>query len=114
MRTPRLVLLLLTLSACDGAPRAPLVTTPEALARSAESFDGRRVTVDGTLRSLPDPRHYWLEDAAPHRVALEPEDGLADRVGARLRVTGRFRYDPERGRWLEIETLRVLEAPERP
>lgn len=109
MRT-LLAVLLLALTACDGAPQAPLVTTPAALVRSAEQFEGRRVTVEGTLRSWADPEHYWIEDAAPHRIALEPEDGLAGRVGEQLRVTGRFRYEPDRGRWLEVESLRVLDG----
>lgn len=111
MRSPRLVLLLPLLAACDGAPEDALVTTPAALTRSAGHFDGRRVTVEGTLRSWADPEHYWIEDAEPHRIALEPEDGLARRVGEPLRVTGRFHHDPERGRWLEVESLRVLDAP---
>jgi hypothetical protein len=107
---PLLAVLLLALTACDGAPPAPTVTTPAALVRSAEQFEGRRVTVEGTLRSWDDPLHYWIEDAAPHRIALEPEHGLAGRVGEPLRVTGRFRYEPDRGRWLEVESLRVLDG----
>jgi hypothetical protein len=113
---PRIALLLacvLLLSGCGE--RAALATTPEHLANVQEDFDGRNVVVSGTLRSIAAPRHYWIEDTALHRVAIEgaADDVLQELVGARVRVRGRFRYDRSAGRRIDMAGMEAerAEAP---
>lgn len=119
MSTPRIALLLacaLLLGAC-GEPAA-VATTPEHLANVPDDFDGRHVVVTGTLRTFAPPRHYWIEDAALHRVAVEgpPEEALHELVGERVRVSGRFRYDRSAGRRIEGASIDVEDggAPPEP
>lgn len=115
---PRIALLLacaLLLSGCGE--RAAIATTLEHLANAQQDFDGRDVVVSGTLRSVAAPRHYWIEDAALHRVAIEgaADDVLHELVGERVRVRGRFRYDRSAGRRIEVAGLEAerAEAPEK-
>ena len=94
------------LSSCGDPP--PVQTTLSALRASQLDFHGKQVVVRGTLRTFADPRHYWIENAALDRVALEAADDLLPFVGTPVEVSGRFVYDPDAGRRIEVETLRSL------
>lgn len=92
------------LAACG----APVETTLSALSSAQEDFDGRLVVVTGTLRTFPRPRHYWIENEARDRVALEgAEIDLLPLVGRTIEVRGRFSYGREAGRRIEVESLEV-------
>jgi hypothetical protein len=104
-------LVLLVLTACAGGGGTSAVTLEELVAEQ-ERFDGERVIVEGVLREYDDPRHYWIEDAVPNRVELEPHDAVEDLVGRELRVVGEFSYRDDRGRVITVEEVEVLgEAP---
>ncbi len=93
-------LLGLVLVACGGETTAPV--TLDQLSSSAAEFDGEMVEVTGRVQSFDDPRHYWIEDHPRNRVAISPDAAVADRVGEEVRLVGRFSYDPESGRSLEV------------
>jgi hypothetical protein len=96
----------LLLAACTPAP--PTEVSLEVLDRLADDFDGRRISVRGTLRTHESPRHYWIEDEAYHRLALAYDGDLAVFVGRELAAIGVFHYDRSTGRRLRVETLQPL------
>lgn len=96
-------LLLGALAGCGGG--APTEVTLAQLVAQQAAYDGRSVVAAGTLRTHPDPRHYWIEDSAHHRVALTGTQGLAERVGERVAVRGRFHYGAARGRRIAVDAL---------
>ncbi len=79
-----------------------------ALRASQVEYDGRLVVVSGTVRSFEEPRHFWIENRSLDRVALEGAAGLEELVGQRVEVSGRFVYDPDAGRRIEVLTLKPL------
>ena len=86
----------------------PVRTSLSALAGAQLEFDGRQVVVSGTLRTFESPRHYWIENEALDRVALDGADELAPHVGHTVEVSGLFTYDPDVGRRIEVGELRRL------
>lgn len=107
MRRPAIAIAIavttLGLSACTGHGVAD-VTLAQLVAQQAD-YVGRQVLVSGTLRSHPDPEHYWIEDDKYHRVALDDVDGLHGRDGEELIVRGLFLYDDVRGRFIVVDSL---------
>ena len=101
------VLLSLLLSACGAGE--PIETTLSALSRASGDFSQKHVRVSGTLRTFPDPRHYWIENDRLERVALEGdedlEQALAHRVGQTIQVRGTFYYDSKKGRRIRVKEL---------
>ena len=97
----------LLLVGCDAS--APVKTTLSALSEVQKDFDGRQVIVSGTLRTFDMPRHYWIENDALDRVALEGTINLAPLVNQTVTVRGLFRYDIEAGRRIEVDELVALE-----
>lgn len=91
------------LAGCGDQPAA--VVTLEQVAERPAAFDGRRVVLSGTLRRHDDPRHYWIEDAALHRVAVRFDGKVDAYVGGHVEVRGRFRFDPATGRRVEADAL---------
>ncbi len=82
-----------------------------SLARlSAHQADlaGLRVTTTGTVRRFGHgPQvHYVIEDAAQHRVGIEPASLVADRIGLEVTVTGEFVFDETTGRRIEADSVR--------
>lgn len=71
-------------------------------------FNGRYIVVSGTLRTFDSPRHYWIENEALDRVALEGAGKLAPLVGQTVEVSGIFIYDRNVGRRIEVKQLRTL------
>lgn len=103
MRHAAIIVALLSLIACTGDNTADVTLTQ--LAAQQDDYAGRQVVVSGTLRSHPDPLHYWIEDDAYHRVELDFPGDLTGREGEHLTVRGRFRYQPDRGRSIKVVSL---------
>ena len=98
------------LGCADRSP-AEVVSLADLVAEQ-DAYDGSTVIVEGTVQTRDEPRHFWIEDAGQHRVELFPPDAVADLVGQRIRVTGRFTFRDDRGRGIDIADLEVLgEAP---
>lgn len=98
-----IALAVLCCSACTD-PGVADVTLAQ-LAAQQDDYAGRRVVTTGTLRSHPDPLHYWIEDDAYHRVELDHAGNIAGREGDQLTVLGVFRYDKDAGRRIEVTTI---------
>lgn len=101
-------MLTLGLAAC-GEPK-PVLTSLSALAAAQKDFDGQQVIVSGTLRTFDKPRHYWIENEALDRVAVRGEFDFAEWVGETIKVQGRFAYDTEAGRRIEVQDV-VVQPP---
>lgn len=106
-RTAWLLAAALLLAGCSGN------TTPQpvplmALHAQPSSFHGETVTTEGVVRRFEDPLHYWIEDDQVRRVAVVPGEAVAEHLGQRVRLTGRFTHDAERGRRLQVEQVEVL------
>lgn len=101
----------IALPGCAG-DRPPQVVSLAQLVTEQDAYDGSTVIAEGTVQTHDQPRHYWIEDADQHRVELFPPEAVADLVGQRIRVTGRFTFRDDRGRGIDIDDLEVLgEAP---
>lgn len=91
------------LGACSDDHVAPV--TLAQLAAAAPLFDGERVETEGVLNRFTDPEHYWLEDEDRNRVAVLPGTLVEDHRGEKVRVVGRFSYDPDHGRRIELDAV---------
>ena len=94
------------LVACGGSDSEVSLAN---LADYQQGYDGRDVVTEGVVRTFDDPRHYWIEDEDLNRVAIEPDSSVADRVGERVRVQGRFTASPDAGRLIQAEAVSPLE-----
>lgn len=99
------VIMLIGVSACT---EQPLTISLQLLAAEQHSVNGRQVVTEGVVHSFADPLHYWIEDDNLNRVGLAPDELVADLVGQRVQVSGRFHADPERGRWIDVAEVQVL------
>ena len=97
-------LLFLTLAACGSDAEVSL----QVLADYQDGYDGRTVVTEGTVRTFDDPRHYWIEDDDLNRVAISPDDAVADKVGEQVRVRGLFSASPDAGRSIAVEEVSPL------
>lgn len=104
-RSRRNVMLAAGLLLCAGCTETAVSVPLEILVSQQTSFDGRRVRTSGTVREFPSPHHVWIEDAALNRVELRPAERLAERVGQRVEVVGRFSFAPDVGRRIELESV---------
>lgn len=77
------------------------------LSEQQEDFAGHRVTTSGTVRRFGRGAgvHYVIEDAAHHRVAVEPAGLVEARVGRDVTVTGVFHFDETTGRRITAESV---------
>lgn len=98
---------LLLTSCADGESAQPVPLM--ALHAQPKDFDGETVITEGVVRRFEDPLHYWIEDDQVRRVAVVPGDPVADHLGQRVRITGRFTHDAEQGRRLRPEQVTVLD-----
>lgn len=104
-RSRSFVMVIAGLLFCAGCEETAVSAPLAILVSEQASFDGRRVRTSGTLREFHPPHHVWIEDAGLNRVELRPSDGLAERVGQRVEVVGRFSYAADVGRRIELESL---------
>jgi hypothetical protein len=100
-------LVALALAACGGPTAVPLAD----LAADREAHEGRDVTTVGTVVEFTEAdgaleRHLVVEDARQNRVRLVPVEAGEPFIGADVEVTGRFAFDQERGRTIEVEEIR--------
>lgn len=102
-----LLALALALLGCSRDPDsgAALERSLAQLVAQQAAYDGRLVAARGVLRRYGSPQHYWLEDRDYNRVAVATTADLDARVGQTVRVRGVFRYDPRRGRRIEVQRL---------
>lgn len=82
-----------------------MVTTTAELAANSRAYSGLQVKVAGTLRSYPEPLHFWIEDTELNRVAVEFHEPLEPLVGQRIEVQGRFSYQLSAGRRITVDRL---------
>ena len=109
MRIKLLMTFAITLLLVGCGASVPVKTTLSALSEIQKDFDGRQVIVSGTLRTFDTPRHYWIENDALDRVALEVTINLAPLVSQMVKVRGMFRYDTEAGRRIEVDEFVALD-----
>jgi hypothetical protein len=109
MRIKLLMTFAITLLLVGCGASVPVKTTLSALSEVQKDFDGRQVIVSGTLRTFDTPRHYWIENDALDRVALEVTINLAPMVSQMVKVRGMFRYDTEAGRRIEVAEFVALD-----
>jgi hypothetical protein len=100
-------IVLVVLAACGGSAAVTL----EDLAFDTEAHEGDVITTVGTVVEFTEDdgaseRHLVIEDDARNRVRLVPLDDAEAFIGAPVEVTGRFAFDPDRGRTLEIDEIR--------
>lgn len=84
--------------------------TLSQLVADEEAFIGRQVDVEGRVVAFLDPdgtEYFVLEDASQNRVMLLPTDLVRGYVGETIEVVGRFDFDPNAGRILEVEEIRA-------
>lgn len=98
----------IALLGCAGGSSPPQAVPLADLVVEQDVYDGSMVIVEGTVQTHDQPRHSWIEDAEQHRVEVFPHDAVADLVGQRIRVTGRFTFRDDRGRGIDIDELEVL------
>ena len=104
-----LAMLSLVLGGCSTGGE-PATTTLAVLASEQEAWNGRVVRTEGIVRSYVQPLHVWVEDDEVNRVEVRPVGELLDLVGERVRVTGTFSFDDRGGRYIEVESLEVLDG----
>ncbi|MCH8553266.1 MAG: glucose-inhibited division protein B [Natronospirillum sp.] len=100
-----LLLSTLVLTACTDVV---LERSLEQLVAHQSGYAGRDVRTTGVVRSFDDPLHFWIEDDELNRVAIEPEDRVADHVGQRVQVTGTFISSADSGRIIRAEQVERL------
>ena len=109
MRIKLLMTFAITLLLVGCGASVPVTTTLSALTEVQKDFDGKQVIVSGILRKFDTPRHYWIENDALDRVALEGTINLAPLVSQMVTVRGMFRYDSEAGRRIEVDELVAMD-----
>jgi len=102
-------LTLVVLAACGRSGPTPVELRPADLVRFAERYDGEVVATTGIVHRIAEPEHYWIADDELNRVAVEPRSAVADRVGERVRVVGRFSFDRSSGRVIEVRSVSEVE-----
>ena len=104
-----LSLLGLMMFAVTCSPFGPAHVPLAELADQEEAYIGETVQTTGTVRMFEAEgrfaRHFVLEDEQRNRVAIVPQDALADFVGERIEVTGRFEFDEATGRVIHLDSV---------
>jgi hypothetical protein len=93
------------LAACGAHDDHPVEVSLKWLATTENAYQGKLVRTQGVVRMFEPPRHYWIEDNEPNRVALEPEALVAPWLGHEIRVVGRFHFDDRKGRVIQIKGI---------
>lgn len=101
----------LLVAGCTPGDADPQVVSLADLVADHDAYDGTTVIAEGIVQSFDDPPHSWIEDVEQHRVELFPHEQVEDLVGLRVRVTGEFTFEEDRGRGIDIDELEVLDEP---
>jgi uncharacterized protein (DUF58 family) len=108
------LVLLLALAAGCGPPRVTLAD----LATDQRAHDGEEITVRGVVVEIepdgPVPHYVVVQDAEANRLELIPLQEAESHIGSVVEVTGEYRFDPDRGRRLRIQTIEPLEREQQP
>ncbi|MGH8998124.1 MAG: hypothetical protein ACRDY7_01890 [Acidimicrobiia bacterium] len=99
------------MAACGADDDRPADVSLATLATQEDAYQNKLVRTQGVVRVFEPPRHYWIEDDHPNRVALEPEHLVAPLVGQEVRVVGRFHFDERTGRVIKIKEIAESDAP---
>lgn len=104
LRRGACVLATVLVACAPGAGEVPLTV----LAEEQDSYDGRAVSTSGSVIAIQDspggPAYFVLEDNGS-RVRLLPDASAAPYSEESVVVTGTFRFDPNAGRELHVETI---------
>lgn len=92
------------LTACGGSSGE---VTLEELVNHHGAFEGEVVVTRGTVQTVEEPRHYWLEDDEVNRVGLQPDERVSRLVGEDVIVRGRFSYSRDEGRWIRVDEVTI-------
>ncbi len=99
-------------NACGPSESEPRVVRLVELVAEQESYEGSYVRTRGTVRAFgdaPAELHHVVEDARANRVQLLPGSAAQGYVGREVIVVGRFGFDEAIGRFIRIETIRMVE-----
>lgn len=100
-------------SSSPSASSAPIrVTIAELVAYQSAYVNKTVATSPGVVTRFSDSggTYFVLQADAQDRVALRPSAKVAGYVGRSVRVTGRFGFDPNAGRYIEVSSI-TTEAP---
>ncbi|WP_404419536.1 hypothetical protein [Marinospirillum sp.] len=100
-----LVISVVLLLGCSGAADEVSLSF---LVEHSTAYSGRNLVVEGQVRGLEEPEHYWLEDSDMNRIGLKPDHRAKTYLDQQVRVTGLFQASPDKGRWLRIKALEPL------
>ncbi len=92
------------LVACGEPERVNLST----LVGREDEYDGQQIEVHGRVTAFEDEqwgRYYVVEDARNNRVRLNPAEQAEPFEGREVRVTGRFSFQDDEGRRLDIDEI---------
>lgn len=97
------------LVACGGSGTVPLAD----LVIDAERHDGEEIRVQGVVQETRGGADgsdtiVVLRDGEDNRIQLVPTATAAPHAGSAVEVSGRFEFDPARGRLLHVEALHSL------
>ena len=98
--------LVIGLAACSGAAEE---VSLDFLVQHSDSYKGRTLIVEGQVRGIDEPEHYWLEDDQYNRVGLSPGLQVKGYRDQAVRVTGRFEASSDKGRQLRVKQIETLE-----
>lgn len=112
-----LAALLASLALVGAGCGSPVDTSPVELAAEAEAFDGRDVTVQGSVVAFDaddgaSRPHVVLEDEDANRIELLPTDEMLPYAGSAVEVTGTFEFATDQGRRILVEDVTELAASE--
>lgn len=99
------VALVTLLAGCEAEQPPATEIALDKLVDSAPRYDGERVVTSGVVSTHPDLDHYWIEEDERYRVGVRPRSAVSSHLGERVRVTGRFTYSGDEGRWLQAERV---------
>jgi len=98
--------LVILLAGCSGAAEE---VSLDFLVQHSDSYKGRTLVVEGQVRGIDEPEHYWLEDDSYNRVGLSPDQQVKGYRDQTVRVTGRFQASSDKGRRIRVKQIEALE-----
>lgn len=95
-----------------GAGCGPSNVAVADLVTEHEAYDGEEIVLRGVVVDIDREdvrRHAVLQDQNANRVELAPFEEAQPHVGSIVEVTGKFEFDPERGRVMHIDSIEPIE-----